>query len=331
MSDWRVTRLKGECCITWDERNAAGQLVRRRYRLGTTDAREAQARAAARFKELTRPIGKTVEVLWNGYTKDRAGRVVLETMKHTWKAIAPVFGHLEGDAITVDDCRSYTKMRRAAGKSDGSIHTELGHLRTVLLWGVENQLIYRAPKIERPNKPEPKDRYLTRDEVERLIAAANVPHIRVAIRLLVSTGARASAALELIWERVDFDRNVIQLRNPFDKVRRKGRATVPMNATLKAELEKARKASLSPYVIEWAGRKVKSIKKGIKAAAEAAGIEGVSPHVFRHTAAVWMVEDGHSFDEVAQFLGHTDSRITYRVYGRFSPEHLRGLADSLNT
>lgn len=34
-------------------------------------------------------------------------------------------------------------------------------------------------------------------------------------------------------------------------------------------------------------------------------------------------------DEIAQFLGHSDSRITARVYARYSPAHLRKLADSL--
>ena len=74
---------------------------------------------------------------------------------------------------------------------------------------------------------------------------------------------------------------------------------------------------------------VKSIKKGFSAAAKAAGLSGVSPHVLRHTAAVHMVEAGRSMDEIAQFLGHSDTRITASVYARYSPEHLRAAADAL--
>ena len=328
-NQWRVTRLQGEFCVTWDDIGPGGKPVRRRYRLGTTDPREASARAAARYAALTRPAGKTVAALWESYTLDKTGRAVLDTMRHTWKAISPVFGHLEGEAVNVEDCRSYTKMRREAGKSDGSIWTELGHLRTVLVWAKAQKLITDAPKIERPTKPDPKERYLTREEVGKMMDCAKVPHIRLAILLLISTGARATAALELTWDRVDLQRNIIQLRNRFDKTPRKGRATVPMNATLRAELVEAKKAALTQNVIEWAGSPVKSIKKGIKAAAAAAKLDEVSPHVFRHSAAVWLVEDGHSFEEVAQFLGHSDVRLTYKVYGRFSPTHLRGLADSL--
>jgi integrase len=250
-------------------------------------------------------------------------------MGYTWKALEPVFGRLDGDAVTIEDCRSYTKMRREAKKSDGSIWTELGHLRSVLVWAKNSKIIAEAPKIERPTKPEPKDRYLTRDEVAKMLDHSTVPHIKLAILLLISTGARASAALDLTWDRVDFDRGVIQLRNPFDGSRRKGRATVPMNESLRAELKEARKAALTPYVVEWGGAKVKSVRKGIETTAKAAGLKGVSAHVFRHSAAVWLVEEGHSFEEVAQYLGHNDVKITFKVYGRFSPTHLRSLANTL--
>lgn len=140
---------------------------------------------------------------------------------------------------------------------------------------------------------------------------------------------KRAAALQLTWDRVDFARQMVQLRNPFDKERRKGRATVPINDKLAAALHEAHKGALSPYVIEWAGGPVKSIKKGIKTAGEKIGRPDASPHMLRHSAAVWMVEDGHSIEEVAQFLGHENSHVTFKVYARFSPGHLRKLAKSL--
>lgn len=200
-----------------------------------------------------------------------------------------------------------------------------------LKWAERHRIIDRAPTIERPPKPEPKEGYLTRSEVSRMIDAINAPHVGVAIMLLIGTGARSAAARELTWDRVDFDRRMIQLRNPFDKSRRKGRATVPMNDTLSTALTAAKQASLSPFVIEWAGRPVKSLKRGLKAAGAKIGRPEVSPHMLRRSAAIWMVEDGHSMEEIAQFLGHGDTKITTKVYARFSPTHLRSLADSLNT
>ncbi|MFD2235950.1 tyrosine-type recombinase/integrase [Aureimonas populi] len=262
--------------------------------------------------------------------RDREGRAVLKTMDCTWGVLKPRFGPLTADQITIALCRQHTKERQAAGISDGTIHTELGHLRTVLKWAEAHRLIDRAPAIERPAKPEPKSDYLTRAQVARMIECAKVPHIALAIRLLIGTGGRVTAALELTWDRVDMVRKLIHLRNPFDKARRKGRATVPINDSLMEALKEAKTGALSPYVIEYGGMPVQSIKRGIKAAAAAAKQPNVSPHVFRHSAAVWMAEAGHSMSEIAQYLGHADSRLTERVYSRYSPDHLRKLAASLD-
>lgn len=324
MSDWRLTRLRGEYCLTWYEGD-----IRRRYRLGTSDAKEAARRAPARYAELTRPRGSTVSDLWEGYVLDMEGRAVVGTMKHTWKALRDRFGPTEAEAVSIADCRAHTDARRKAGIKDGTIHTELGHLRMVLLWAKRNKLINSVPDIERPSKPEPKDAYLTRGEVSGMLAASISPHIVLAILLLIGTGARIAAALQLTWDRVDFERRMIQLRNPFDKAKRKGRATVPMNDTLFKALQTSHKVALSPFVIEWGGMPVKSIKRGLKAAGTAIGRPDVSPHMLRHSAAVWLAEDGHSMDEISQFMGHGDSKITARVYARYSPTHLRKLADSL--
>lgn len=324
MPEWRITRLRGEFVLTWDDNG-----IRRRYRLGTDDRQEAERRAPARYAELTRPSSTTIADLWKGYETDMAGRAVVGTMKFTWRALEKRFGGIEGKSVSIADCRAHIAERQKAGIRDGTIHTELGHLRMVLLWAEKHGLINKAPPIERPSKPEPKDAHLTKDEARALTEAANVPHVRLAIMLMVGTGARNEAALQLTWDRVDFDRRMIQLRNPFDKAKRKGRATVPINDRLYEALEEAKKGALTPYVIEWAGGPVKSIKRGLKAAGKAIGRPDVSPHMLRHSAAVWLAEDGHSMHEISQFLGHNDVKVTTRIYARFSPTHLRKLADSL--
>ncbi len=61
-----------------------------------------------------------------------------------------------------------------------------------------------------------------------------------------------------------------------------------------------------------------------------AGLAGVSPHVLRHTAAVWMAEGRVPMDEIAQYLGHDDSRTTSKIYARFSPDYLRKAANVLD-
>jgi len=250
-------------------------------------------------------------------------------MIYSWQALEKYFGGRLASTLTVADSREYLKRRRTDGRSDGTILTELNHLRIVLNWAVKHDYLEKAPYIEMPRKPEPRDRYLTKEEVYKLLDCATMPHIKLSMHLMLGTAARISALLELTWDRVDFERMQIQLRNPDDKTFRKGRAIIPINNTLIAALQEAKGAALTNYVIEWAGAPVKSLKKGIATTARNAGISDVSPHVFRHTAAVWMAEAGIHMSKIAQYLGHSSTSVTEKVYARFSPSHLRGAASVL--
>jgi integrase len=318
MPDFRLGRLNGRYVVSWWENGK-----RRRYRLDATSQADAQREAIDRIRrERDAPSGSTIEALWEAYRREKDGRRVAVAMKHEWKAVGPHFGHLRPDQITTDVCRAYVANRRRLKKHDGTIWTELGHLRTVFVWAHKRRLIEYAPAVERPAKPAPKDRWLTHTEIDRLLAAMMAHHIRLAILLMLSTAARVGAILELRWERVDFERGQVDLRAS-DIGPRKGRAIVPMNDGLRAALVRAKAAAMTDYVIEWAGENVRSIKTGFNAAVAAAGLKGVSPHVLRHTAAVHLAAAGVAMERISQYLGHSNTAITARVYARFAPDHLR--------
>ncbi|MDR7037356.1 integrase [Methylobacterium sp. BE186] len=321
MPDFKIGRLHDGFVVSWW---ADGK--RRRFRLNARTRKEAESEARDVIKrEIQAPAGSTVADLWQNYRTEKKGRRVAVAMGFEWKAMAPHFGHLRPDQITTDVCRAYTADRRKAGKHDGTIWTELGHLRTVLKWALGDG----APRVERPAKPAPKERYLTHEEIGRLLDAPAPLHIKTAIYLMLGTAARVGAVLDLTWDRVDFTREQVNLRTS-EVGPLKGRAIVPMNEDLRAVLQTARAAAVTDYVIEWAGQPVASIKTGFNATVKAAGLEKVTPHVLRHTAAVHMVEGGTPIAEVAQYLGHSNPSITFRVYGRYSPTHLRKAAALLN-
>jgi integrase len=121
-----------------------------------------------------------------------------------------------------------------------------------------------------------------------------------------------------------------QIKLGLGEQRAKGRATVPMTGDTREILLRAREAALTEYVIEYAGRRVLSVKRAFRAAVDRAGLpKGVSPHVLRHSAAVHMAESSVPMAEIAQFLGHSSESVTYRVYARFSPDFLRRAAGVL--
>lgn len=320
----RLQRHRGKWAVVWYERGR-----RHRRSLGTADRAEAE-RLLPRFIALRDAEAvPTVALIWQRYSEEKAGSAIARRLPSEWKALAPHFGHLRPEEITVARCREYVAARARTGRGAGTIWTELGDLRVALLWAVKRGLIERAPYIERPQKPPARDRYLTREEARRLVDAATMPHVKLALQLLFGTGARIGAILDLTWDRVDFQRRQIRLARD-DGKRRKGRATVPMAPGVYEALTEAKAGALTGHVIEYAGRPVASIKRGFAAAVERAGLSNVTPHVCRHSAAVWMAEAGVPMAEIAQFLGHEDSRITERVYARYSPGHLSRAASALD-
>lgn len=317
MREPRIVWWRGGWYVVWYEDGK-----RRRASLRTKDRDDAER---ALLDAQRAEIGPTVADMMAAYLADLDQRAAApERARDAWKALAPHFGRLRPDHITRATCRAYTRRRTLDGRKPGTINKELGVLRAGIRWADP----HHKAQFEMPSPPDPRDRHLTKGEFNALLAACGAPHVRLFCVIAIATGGRATAILDLTWNRVDLDRGIVRLKAD-DAARRKGRATVPLNDMALGELRRMRDFALSPYVIEWAGQHVTSIKKGVQRAAARAGLSGVTPHVLRHTAAVWMAEAGVPMAEIAAFLGHADSRITERVYARFSPDHLRQAARAL--
>jgi integrase len=306
----RLKLYRGIWCVVWTE----GGRTKRRS-LSTDDEDEARRRFET---DKRKPVGNTCADIFAAYLADRKQRIRHHArLGECWKNLAPECGHLLPEHIGRLWCRAYTEKRRALGRADGTIRKELSVLSAALHW--QNK---RTPAvIEMPPQPPPRDRYLNRDECGRLIeAAAGSPHIQLFIVLALTTGGRKEAILQLIWERVDFERGIIALGD--GRRRAKGRATVPIHPLALTPLQEARRAARTQFVIEWADRPLKSIRTGFDHACKLAGLD-ISPHVLRHTAAVMMAEGGVPMTEIAAVLGHTNPRITFTTYAKYSPGYLQ--------
>src|SRR5690606_15044466 len=123
--------------------------------------------------------------------------------------------------------------------------------------------------------------------------------LTVFLELAIGTAARKEALLSLTWAQVDLERRRINL-GLVD--RGKGRAIISINDRLLPVLQTAQAMARTPYVIEYADRRVHSVRTSLAKAAKEAGVPWVTPHVLRHTAAVWMAEAGVSMPEIAQFM-----------------------------
>jgi integrase len=297
----------------------------KRTSLGTTD-RTVAARRLIDLEQGRQRKATTVAEMMAVYQDERGPHIASpETLRFAWKRLEPVFGHLRPDQITRALTRAYAAKERRRGINDGSIRRDLGVLGAIIRYSDKNS----PAVIEMPPAPPPKSRHLTREEYRALREAAKkTPHLYLFVLLAYRTGGRASAILELTWDRVDFGRG--QIRLGLGERRAKGRATVPMTDDTAEILREGRKAALTDYVIEYGGKRVRSVKRAFKAAVARAGLPAdTSPHVLRHSAAVHMAESGVPMAEIAQLLGHSSESVTFRTYARFSPSYLQRAAAAL--
>jgi integrase len=74
------------------------------------------------------------------------------------------------------------------------------------------------------------------------------------------------------------------------------------------------------YVIEWHRQSVR-MDNGFRDAARAAGLDGVTPHILKHTAITWLLQRGVDIWTTAGYTG-TSPQTIQRVYGHHAVDHL---------
>ena len=278
----------------------------------------AQRAAVDLERALAQPESDIVGDIVEAYLNDSKA-ITIGYMRWMWGVLKPHCAGLRVDQIDRKWCREYLAARKVSG---ATVRKEIAMLATAMKWAGKSGFV-----TELPPSSEPRDRWLNKTEFYALLdAALPQPHLQVFLHLALATGARKEAILGLTWTQVNFDAGQIFLGK---KAGGKARAIVPMTKSLRAVLIAQKQRAESHYVVEYSGGRVSDIKKAFATAVKNAGMSDVTPHDLRHTAAVWMAADGVSMGKIAQYLGHSDSRITEKVYARFAPEHLRDAASAL--
>lgn len=245
--------------------------------------------------------------------------------KDAWKQMKAFWERTDPALIDAAMCRSYADQRKAG---PATIRYELLMVSTAVGWARRGKKIEVKPDMWLPPVAERKAKHLSHAQFEKFFAAVRAPHARLYVLLGLYTMARPTAILELTWDRIDFDRGLIDLNPAGRRQTAKRRPVVTMNDELRAELERAYEARQIAHVIERGGKPVANIKKAFQAASDRCGFT-VTPYMLRHTGAVWAAEAGISMAALAQFMGHDDDATTQKHYARFSPGYLKNVANAV--
>jgi integrase len=321
----RLDWYRGRWYVAWVEKGGT-----RRISCGTTDRREAEVFLRDFIAGQDAPPAPdriTVEDACAYYLKQLPEH---KATRQGWnlKPIRRHMGELKVDQITRLDCRNYLalRVREKPTLSKATLRDELCALRSALIRCEKDRVIPSAPWIEAPGKPEPRERWLTKEEVVRLYGAVQVHHLWMFVALALNTGARSGAILELTWDRVDMRNGLIDYRVPGRERTKKGRAIVPMNDWLRRALEAVPEEHRRGPVVTWGAGSVKSVKRAFRETCRRAELEGVTPHTLRHTFATHAAMAGVDMRKLARAMGHEDPRMTER-YAKHSPDYLRDVVD----
>ena len=194
--------------------------------------------------------------------------------------------------------------------------------------------VHPAEDLDTPQRFAYLPKFLTEDEINRLLAAPDIAteegiRDRAVIEIMYATGLRVSELVNLKHDDVDLLAGLVKCHGKGNKERR-----VPLGKSAIHWLQQytAVKAGYgkqsSPHVFLNRGRPFtrQLAWSMIKQHAEKAGIKNVSPHTLRHSFATHLLQHGADSRSVQAMLGHSDISTT-QIYTHITDVHLRSAYD----
>jgi integrase len=201
-------------------------------------------------------------------------------------------------------------------RSIASVNRELSLLRRIFNVAVENGWLLKNPFMTGSSlivmsEEKPRERILTKEEEERLLAACTdwKAHLKPILILALDTGMRRGEMLKLVWSDIDFENRIINIRAFNTKTMRQRQVFMSLRLTteLKAMWEHPNKnPNESVFGV------TTSVKTSFNKLKKSVGIPDLRFHDLRHTHATRLVSKNLPLAEVGRTLGHTQINTTYR-------------------
>lgn len=299
-----------------------------RQSAGTEDRREAEALLAKLKVEAFREskFGIKPPRSWQeAVVRYLSGKQHLRSfadVRRICRRLDPYLGELQLREITGDVIWHITQAELKRGNRPATVNRYLATIRNLLrIARDEWQWIEITPKIRLLSGEVERDRWLTQDEADRLIAAA-APHLKALIRFALATGCRAREITGLEWDRVDLERRTAWLNRTKNGTPR----GVPLNRDAVKVLE-AEQGEHPVFCFTYRGEPIawELTNTAWHHATARAGIDDFRFHDLRHTWASWHRQAGTSCDELKD-LGGWKSRVMVDRYAKFATEHLTAAA-----
>lgn len=188
-----------------------------------------------------------------------------------------------------------------------------------------NKIIEEIPNVKR-DKTLPV--ILSKNDIERMIISSKNFSHRTMLMIMYSSGLRASEVINLSWNDIDFERNLIHLKlakGSKDRI-------VMLSPKVKKNLKRLdiERTSLVFKTSRNSKYSLRSVELIVKNAAKKAGIDNkVTPHTLRHSFATHLLERGIDIRYIRDLLGHSNIQTTM-VYTKVSNKDIARIKSPLD-
>jgi integrase len=265
-----------------------------------------------------------------------------ESMIHAH--IKPRWGELTLADVQHEDIVTWLAELSARGLSASRVRAAHVKLSQILKLAVRSGRLARnpaeyapLPRVRRAEK-----RYLTHQEVDQLAEAAG--EHRAAVYFLAYTGVRYGemaalrvGRLNLLRRRATIEESAVEVagRVVFGTPKTHQTRDVPLPKFLVEQLAQL-VAGKEPHDFVFARDNGELLRLSwfrravFTPAVDEAGLQGLTPHGLRHTAASLAIASGADVKVVQTMLGHASATMTLDLYGHLYADHLNDVADRMD-
>jgi integrase/recombinase XerD len=239
------------------------------------------------------------------------------------------------DALQRKDLREWIASMSREGLAPSSVARAVSAARSFFKFLMLDRHVQRDPTedIHTPQKGSYLPKFLTEEEMERLLRAPDINHDvgvrdRAMIELMYAAGLRVSELCGLKVADVDLDGAIVSCFGKGSKQRR-----IPIGKSAVHWLQRYiavrdRLGSNNPVLFVNRGRALSrqlawSI---IKTYAAKADLPNISPHTLRHSFGTHLMQHGADSRSVQALLGHSDISTT-EIYTHITDMHMRKAYD----
>jgi integrase len=304
---------------------------------GTTDRFEA-LQVLEGFKRQSEVISQEsqsplLNLILTRYSESLTDSADSGTTKICIRHLIKYVGHYRLCNIDEEVLRDYTQNR---GVAPPTIRREFNALKAAI-----NRYVKYSkgaltdadkPIIDLPAQSQPRQVFLDKTEMQAFVeevskrsAGGQLDRLHIFVMLALYCGQRATATRNLKWSQVNFTTGLIDFRTQGERLTKKRKSVVPMNATLRAFLEVAKEQAQTDYVCIHNGLIDKTYKRWVSTT----DFAHARIHDLRRSFITNLIAGGASVPTVSALVNESPETLlrTYACYVPGAANDAVGLLD----